>query len=57
MQKGCGDEMEYSITEHKEDKYIVRIHRPILTAEEREARLQDVKSALMEFGRERRDRK
>lgn len=34
-------------------KYIARIHRPTLTAEERKAREEEVKKALIEFGRER----
>lgn len=34
-------------------KYIVRVHRPTLTDEERKARENEVKKALVEFGRER----
>lgn len=44
--------MDYKVTEHKSDKCTVRIHKPILTAEEREARVQDVKKALVKFYKE-----
>lgn len=44
--------MEYEVTEHRSEKCIVRIHKPILTAEERKARENDVKKALVRFGRE-----
>ena len=33
--------------------YIVRVHRPTLTDAERKAREEEVKKALVEFGRER----
>ncbi len=44
---------EYIITESRGKNYIARIHKPILTAEERKAREEEVKKALIEFGRER----
>lgn len=34
--------------------YIVRIHRPTLTAEERKAREEEVKAAIIQFEMERR---
>ncbi len=46
--------IEYQVTEHKSEKCIVRIHKPILTAEERKAREEEVKAALVQFERERR---
>lgn len=45
--------IEYTVTEHKGKNYIVRIHKPILSAEERQAREKEVRKALIEFGRER----
>lgn len=46
--------MKYKVTEHKCEKYIVRIHRPILTAEERARREEEVKDALVQFYKETR---
>ena len=46
--------IEYQVTEHKSEKCIVRIHKPILTAEERKAREEDIKAALVRFEIERR---
>ena len=43
----------YQVTEHKGDNYTVRIRKPILTAEERKKREEEVKAALVQFGRER----
>lgn len=48
--------MKYTVTEHRTEKYIARIRKPILTAEEYEKRVKDIKSALVEFGRERMSR-
>ena len=45
--------MEYQITIHEDEKCIVRIHKPILTDEERKARKDDVKKALVQFYKER----
>ena len=47
---------EYKVTEHKSENCIVRIHRPILTAEERKAREEDVKNALVKFYKETRSK-
>ena len=44
---------EYKVTEYKDENCIVRIHKPILTAEEKERRLQEVRKALAEYGREK----
>lgn len=46
--------MKYKVTEHKGDKCTVRIHKPILTQEERKAREEDVKKALVRFYKETR---
>lgn len=45
---------KYKTTRFENEKCIVRIHKPILTAEEREARVQDVKKALVKFYKETR---
>ena len=45
--------MKHNVTEHRSDKCIVRVHKPILTDDERKAREEDVKTALVQFGRER----
>lgn len=44
---------EYIVTEHKGKNYTVRVHSPILTAEEEKRRDERIKAALVEFGRER----
>ena len=46
--------MKYKVTEYIGEKSIVRVHKPILSAEERKAREEDVKSALVRYGREKR---
>lgn len=48
---------EYQVTEHKTDKCIVRIHKPILTAEERIERENKIKAALVQFYKESRSNK
>lgn len=45
--------IRYEVTERKTDKYIVRIRKPILTAEERNLREENTKAALVQFGREK----
>ena len=45
--------MKYETTVRKGNGYIVRIHKPILTKEERDEREKEIKSALCVFGRER----
>ena len=45
---------EYKVTVYEDEKCIVRIHKPILTAEERKAREAEVKKALVQFEIERR---
>ena len=45
--------MKYTVTEHRSDKCIVRVHKPILTDDEKKAREDDVKTVLVQFGRER----
>ena len=52
--KGSAKVMKYKVTEHKGDKCTVRIHKPILTQEERKAREEDVKKALVRFYKETR---
>lgn len=44
---------EYQVTEYKNDKCIVRVHKPILTVEERKAREEEIKKALVKFAKER----
>lgn len=44
---------KYIVTEYKYDNCTVRIHKPILTAEERRKREERVKEVLAEFGLER----
>lgn len=46
--------MNYTVTEYEDEKCIVRVHKPILTAEERRAREEEVKKALVAFEIERR---
>ena len=45
--------MEYQVTEYKSDKCIVRVHKPILTVEEKKAREEEIKKALVKFAKER----
>lgn len=45
--------IEYTVTEYKYPNCTVRIHKPILTPEERRKREAVVRKALVEFGRER----
>ena len=45
--------MKYKTTEHRTDKWIVRVHKPILTPEEEKARKEAVREALIRFGREK----
>ena len=44
---------EYQVTEYRDEKCIVRIHRPILTDGERKAREEEIKKALIRFEKER----
>ena len=44
---------EYQVTEYKNDKCIVRVHKPILTIEERKVREEEIKKALVRFIKER----
>jgi hypothetical protein len=44
---------EYQVTEYRDEKCIVRVHRPILTDEEREAREEEIRKALVRFEKER----
>ena len=46
--------MKYEVTEHKCAKGIVRIHKPILSDEERERREQEARKALVQFYKETR---
>ena len=48
--------IEYQVTEHKAKNCIVRVHKPILSDEERNKREEEVKTALNRFGRERRSK-
>ena len=43
----------YQVTEYRDEKCIVRIHKPILTDEEREKREEEVRKALIRFEKER----
>ena len=45
---------EYKVIVHNEENCIVRIHKPILTEEERKVREENIKIALVRFERERR---
>jgi hypothetical protein len=45
--------MKYKTTEHRSEKWIVRVHKPILTPEEEKARKEAVREALIRFGREK----
>lgn len=49
--------MKYKTTEYKDEKCTVRIHRPILSAEERELRINEVKKAMVRFYKETRGNK
>lgn len=43
----------YITTVHRGKGYIARVHKPILTEEERARRIEVVKEALIEFAKER----
>jgi hypothetical protein len=45
---------KYHTTEYKSKGCTVRIHRPILTKEERERREKEIKLALVQFAKETR---
>lgn len=45
---------EYAVTEYKCKNYIARIHRPILTDEERKVREENIKAAVVQFYKETR---
>ena len=45
--------MKYTVTEHKGKNCIVRIHKPILTAEEEKTREGNLRAALVRFEKER----
>ena len=45
-------QMKYKTTEYKDEKCTVRIHRPILTAEEKKIRIDNVKKAMVRFYKE-----
>jgi hypothetical protein len=44
--------VNYQVTVHKGNNCIVRIHKPILTEEERKIREERIKAALVQYGRE-----
>jgi hypothetical protein len=44
--------MKFDVTEYKDEKCTVRIHRPILSAEEKNARTEAVKKAIVRFYKE-----
>ena len=44
---------KYQVTEHRGKNCIVRIHKPILTAEEEKAREANLRAAIVRFERER----
>ena len=44
---------EYQVTEYKNDKCIVRVHKPILTEEEYKIREEKIKAALVLFAKEK----
>ena len=44
--------MKFNVTEYKDENCTVRIHRPILSAEEKNERLADVKKAMVRFYKE-----
>ena len=48
--------MNYEVTERKGKNYTARIHRPILTEEERKAREENVKAAMVRFYKETRSK-
>lgn len=45
--------IKYHVTEQRGKNCIVRVHRPILSPEERKAREENIKAALVQFERER----
>ncbi len=44
--------VEYQVTEYRSEKCIARIHKPILTDEEQKTAEENIKTALVRFGRE-----
>ena len=42
-------EIQYITTEYKGNGYIARVHKPILTPEERAKRMKEIEKALIEF--------
>lgn len=46
--------MRYEVVENRTAKGIVRVHKPILSAKEREEREQEVRKALVQFWKETR---
>ena len=46
--------IEYEVTERIGKGYVARIHKPILTPEERKAREEEAKKALVRFYKETR---
>ena len=46
--------MKYRTTEYRNEKCIVRVHRPILSAEEKSKRIEEVKTAIVRFYKETR---
>ena len=47
---------EYQVMVHENEKCIARIHRPILSEEERKVREENIKAALVQFEREKRSK-
>ena len=47
---------DYQVTEHLGEKCIVRIHKPILSEEERKKREENIKTALVRFYKETRSK-
>lgn len=45
--------MEYQVKEYRDEKSIVRVHIPILTEEQKKARDEEIKKALVVFAKER----
>lgn len=43
---------DYQVTEYKGEKCTVRIHRPILSAEEKKKREDEIKAAMVRFYKE-----
>ena len=45
--------IEYEVKEYQSEKCTIRVHHPILTKEEQKIRDNEIKAALVQFGRER----